>query len=141
MNNSKLTIRWSRNEDGGTDISVCGEVNSLPRFKEAFLSLDLPIPIYDIKEDKTERESAANSATTTLLSNLIGIIGKSVKTRGHLISEKELNKTFIFSDLLTIRKFAEIIGVDIDERKFIDRREFQRYFRQLMKDVLEKEDW
>lgn len=29
------------------DISVCGEVNSLPRFKEAFLSLDLPIPIYD----------------------------------------------------------------------------------------------
>lgn len=141
MNNSKLTIRWSRNEDGGTDISVCGEVNSLPRFKEAFLSLDLPIPIYDIKEDKTESESAANSATTTLLSNLIGIIGKSVKTRGHLISEKELNKTFIFSDLLTIRKFAEIIGVDIDERKFSDRREFQRYFRQLMKDVLEKEDW
>ena len=31
--------------------------------------------------------------------------------------------------------------VDIDERKFSDRREFQRYFRQLMKDVLEKEDW
>lgn len=141
MNDSKLTIRWMRNEDGGTDISVCGEVDSYPYFKEAFLSLDRPTPVRDITDKETSSESGANSVTTTLLSNLIGIIGKSVKTRGHLISEKELNKTFIFSDLLTIQKFAEIIGVDIDERKFSDRREFQRYFRQLMKDVLEKEDW
>lgn len=69
-----------------------------------------------------------------------GIIGKSVKSGGHIISEKELSKTFIFSDLLTIRKFADIIGIDIDERKFRDRREFQRYFREIMKVELGKED-
>ena len=33
MNDSRLTIRWSRNEDGATDISVSGEVDSLPRFQ------------------------------------------------------------------------------------------------------------
>lgn len=87
MNNSKLTIRWSRNEDGGTDISVCGEVNFLCHVSKRHFY--------------------------------------------HLI----------YLSPYTIRKFAEIIGVDIDERKFSDRREFQRYFRQLMKDVLEKEDW
>ncbi len=140
MNDSKLTIRWMRNEDGGTDISVCGEVDSYPYFKEAFLSLDRPTPVRDITDKETSSESGANSATTTLLSNLIGIIRKSVKTGGHIISEKELNKTFIFSDLLTIRKIADIIGIDIDERKFRDRREFQKYFREIMKVELEKED-
>ena len=140
MNESRLTISWIKNEDCTTDISVCGELNSIPRFKETFISLGKPIPIYDIKEDRTNGERGANSATTTLLSNLIEIIRKSVKTDGHIISEKELNKTFIFSDLLTIRKFADIIGIDINERKFRDRREFQKYFREIMKVELEKED-
>ena len=133
MNESKLTIRWMQNDDWSTDISVCGEVNSLPRFKEVFLSLAKPIPIYDIKVDKTSSESATNSATTTLLTNLIGIIGKSVKADGHVISEKERNKTFIFSDLITIHKFAEIAGIELDESKFSSRREFQRYFNELLK--------
>lgn len=111
MNDSKLTIRWMRNEDCTTDISVCGEVDSYPYFKEAFLSLDRPTPVRDITDKETSSESGANSATTTLLNNLIGIIRKSVKTDGYIISEKELNKTFIFSDLITIRKFAEIAGI------------------------------
>ena len=55
MNDSRLTIRWSKNEDCTTDISVCGEVNSLPRFKEAFLSLDRPMPVRDITDKETER--------------------------------------------------------------------------------------
>lgn len=133
MNKSKLTIRWMRNDDGCTDISVCGEVNSIARFKEAFTSLDNPIPIYDIHEDKAESESGANSATTTLLSNLRDIIYKSIKTDGHLVSEKERNKTFIFSDLIAIRKFAEIAGIEFDESKFSNRREFQWYFENLLK--------
>lgn len=122
-----------RNDDGCTDISVCGEVNSIVRFKEAFTSLDNPIPIYDIHEDKTGSESGANSATTTLLSNLRDLIYKSVKTDGHIVSEKERNKTFIFSDLIAIRKFAEIAGIEFDESKFSNRREFQRYFENLLK--------
>lgn len=133
MNNSRLTISWIKNEDCITNISVCGEVDYCPYFKEAFLSLDRLTPVRDITDKETSSESAANSATTTLLSNLIGIIGKSVKTRGHLISEKELNKTFIFSDLIAIRKFAEIAGIEFDESKFSNRREFQWYFENLLK--------
>ena len=133
MNDSRLTIRWSKNEDCTTDISVCGEVNSLPRFKEAFLSLDRPMPVRDITDKETESESGANSATTTLLSNLRDIIYKSIKTDGYLVSEKERNKTFIFSDLIAIRKFAEIAGIEFDESKFSNRREFQWYFENLLK--------
>lgn len=85
MNESKLTIRWMRNEDGCSDISVCSEVDSYPYFKEAFLSLEKPIPIYDIKEDKTNYESAANSAITILLSNLFIKIGKGIKSGEHIL--------------------------------------------------------
>lgn len=133
MNESKLTIRWMRNDDGCTDISVCGEVNSIACFKEAFTSLENPIPIYDIHEDKTYSESGANSATTTLLNNLIGIIRKSVKTDSRIVDKNHFDMRFPFTDLPTIRKFAEIAGIEFDERKFSNRREFQQYFENLLK--------
>lgn len=117
MNELRLTISWIKNDDCTTDISVCGEVDSYPYFKEAFLSLDRPTPVRDITDKETSSESGANSATTTLLSNLIGIIRKSIKTGGHIISENELNKTFIFSDLIAIRKLAEIAGIEFDEKQ------------------------
>lgn len=41
---------------------------------------------------------------------------------------------FPLTDLITIRKFAQIAGIKIDERKFRNRREFQMYFRELMKE-------
>ena len=133
MNDSKLTIRWMRNEDGGTDISVCGEVDSYPYFKEAFLSLDRPTLVRDITDKETSSESGANSATTTLLSNLIGIIRKSVNTDSRIVDKNDFDMRFPFIDLPTIRKFAEIAGIEFDERKFSNRREFQQYFENLLK--------
>lgn len=133
MNDSKLTIRWIRNEDCTTDISVCGEVDSYPYFKEAFLSLDRPVPVRDITDKETSSESAANSATTTLLSNLIGIIRKSVKTDSQIVDKNDFDMRFPFTDLPTIRKFAEIAGIEFGERKFSNRREFQQYFENLLK--------
>lgn len=133
MNDSKLTIRWIRNEDCTTDISVCGEVDSYPYFKEAFLSLDRPVPVRDMTDKETSSESAANSATTTLLSNLIGIIRKSVKTDSQIVDKNDFDMRFPFTDLPTIRKFAEIAGIEFGERKFSNRREFQQYFENLLK--------
>lgn len=133
MNKSKLTIRWMRNEDGGTDISVCGEVDSYPYFNEAFLSLDRPTPVRDITDKETSSESGANSATTTLLSNLIGIIRKSIKTDSRIVDKNDFDMRFPFTDLPTIRKFAEIVGIEFDESKFSNRREFQQYFENLLK--------
>ena len=133
MNESRVTISWIKNEDCTTDISVCGEVDSYPYFKEAFLSLDRPTPVRDITDKETSNESAANSATTTLLSNLIGIIRKSIKTDSRIVDKNDFDMIFPFTDLPTIRKFAETAGMEFDERKFSNRREIQQYFENLLK--------
>ena len=141
MNESSITIRWDKNPDGSTDISVNGDIDGQTHFREAFLSLDMLPPLYDISETNTSGESAGKSATVSLLRNLIEIIRKSNKINGHIITEQERNSKFPLTDLITIRKFAQIAGITIDERKFCNRREFQMYFRELMKEDKGKEDW
>lgn len=141
MNEQSITIRWDKNSDGSTDISVSGDIGGQTHFREAFLSLDMLPPLYDISETNTSSESAGNSATVSLLRSLIEIIRKSNKINGHIITEQERNSKFPLTDLITIRKFAQIAGIKIDERKFRNRREFQMYFRELMKEDNGKEDW
>ena len=133
MNEQSITIRWDKNPDGSTDISVSGDIDGQTHFREAFLSLDMLPPLYDITEKETSGESAGNSATTSLLRCLIEIIRKSNKINGHIITAQERNSKFPLTDLIVIRKFAQIAGMTIDERKFRNRREFQMYFRELMK--------
>lgn len=135
MNESSITIRWEENANGGTDISVSGDKDYLPHFKEAFLSLDTFPSVHSVDERETSGESAGNSATIALLTQLIAIIRKSDKTSGQIISEQMLNSKFPFTDLVAIRKFCEIAGIKFDERKFRNRREFQMYFRSLLKQV------
>ena len=133
MSESSITIRWDKNPDGSTDISVSGEKEGQTLFREAFLSLDRLPSLYDITERETSGESAGNSATIALLTQLIEIIRKSDKTSGHIITEQERNSRFPLTDLITIRKFAQIAGITIDERKFRNRREFRMYVRSLLK--------
>ncbi len=133
MNKQSITIRWEKNADGSTDISVNGDKDYQTHFREAFLSLDNMPPLYDITERETNGESAGNSATISLLRNLIEIIRKSNKINGHIITEQERNSKFPLTDLITTRKFAQIAGIKFDEQKFRNRREFQMYFRELMK--------
>ena len=134
MNEQSITIRWEKNTDGSTDISVSGDINYQSYFKEAFLSLDRLPPLYDISERETSAESAGKSATIALLSELIRVIRDSLKTSVCIISEKEHTAKFPFTDLPMIRKFAEIAGIKFDERKFRNRREFQMYFESLLKE-------
>lgn len=134
MNEQSITIRWEKNSDGSTDISVNGDIDGYTHFREAFLSLDMLPSLYDITERETSGESAGNSATVSLLRNLIEIIRKSNKINGHIITEQERNSKFPLTDLITIRKFVQIACIKIDERKFRNRREFQMYFRELMKE-------
>lgn len=133
MSESSITIRWEKNADGGTDISVSGEKEGQTHFREAFLSLDSLPPLHDITERETSGESAGKSATIALLTQLIAIIRKSDKTSGQIISEQIQNSKSTLTDLVAIRKFAEIAGIKFDERKFRNRREFQMYFRSLLK--------
>ncbi len=141
MNESSITIRWEKNTDGGTDISVSGEKEGQTLFREAFLSLDRLPSLHDITERETSGESAGKSATVALLSSLIGIIRKSNKMSGCIVTEQERNMKFPLTDLITIRRFAQIVGIEIDERKFRNVREFREYFEKLIREKVGKEDW
>lgn len=141
MNESSITIRWEKNADGGTDISVSGAEEGQTLFREAFLSVDRLPMVHDITERETSGDSAGNSATVALLSSLIGIIRKSNKMSGCIVTEQERNMKFPLTDLITIRRFAQIVGIEIDERKFRNVREFREYFGRLIKEKIGKEDW
>ncbi|WP_286438712.1 hypothetical protein, partial [Bacteroides acidifaciens] len=80
-------------------------------------------------------------ATVALLSSLIGIIRKSNKMSGCIVTEQERNMKFPLTDLITIRRFAQIVGIEIDERKFRNVREFREYFGKLIRETVGKEDW
>ena len=140
MNESSITIRWEKNPDGCTDISVSGAEDGQTLFREAFLSLDRLPSLHDITERETNGESAGKSATIALLTQLIGIIRKSDKTSGQIVSEQIQNSKFPFTDLVAIRKFAEIAGIKFDERKFRNRREFRMYVQSLMNKDISKEN-
>lgn len=141
MNESSITINWEKNDDGGTDISVSGSKEGQTLFREAFLSLDRLPPLHDITERETSGESAGNSATVALLHSLIGIIRKSNKMSGYIVTEQERTMRFPLTDLVHIRRFTQIVGMEIDERKFRNVRMFREYFGRLIKEKVRKEDW
>lgn len=141
MNESSIAIRWRWSPNDGTEILVCGEKNSMPYFREEFISIEKPYLVSSVSERETDSEIAQDSATTVLLTNLVEIIQKSNKTKGSIISEQENNSKFPFIDLITIKKFSEITGIEIDESRFRNRKEFQMYFRSLIKEHKGKEDW
>lgn len=138
MNESSITIRWEKNDDGGTDISVSGSKEGQTLFREAFLTIDRLPPLHDITERETSGENAGNSATAALLHSLIGIIRKSSKMSGYIVTDQERNMKFPFTDLISIRRFAQIVGTEIDERKFRNVREFREYFGRLIRDKIGK---
>lgn len=134
MDNTRLTIACEADEFGGYDINVTFERNYRTKFREAFLSVDKPIPPYLIEESDINGENAVKSATTAILSHIIGVINKSLKTDSHIFSDKEIDSMFEFKELYTIRRFAEIAGVKFDESKFKNRKEFQEYFQKWLKE-------
>lgn len=138
MNEQSITISWEKNPDGSTDISVNGDIDGYTHFREAFLSLDNIPSVYCVSEKETSGESAGKSATIALLIQLIGIIRKSDKTNGLIVSEQIQNSKFPLTDLVAIRRFAEIAGIKFDEPKFRNRREFRMYVQSLMKDNFER---
>lgn len=128
MDNTRLTITCEENREGGYEIDVSFERDYHPKFREAFLSVDKPIPPYLIEESDINGENAVKSATTAMLSHIIGVINKSLKTDSHIFSNKEIDSMFEFKELYTIKRFSEIAGVKFDESKFKNHKEFQEYF-------------
>lgn len=91
MNESSITIRWEKNTDGGTDISVNGAEDGQTLSREAFLTVDILPSLHDITERETSGESAGKSATIALLNSLITPIRNSNKMKGCIVTECERN--------------------------------------------------
>lgn len=134
MDNTRLTIACEENQEGGYDIDVSFERDYRLKFREAFLSVDKPIPPYFIEERGIKGESAGNSAVTNILSHIKNVIGKSMKTDSRIFTDREIDSMFEFKELYTIRRFAEIASVKFDESKFTNRKEFQEYFQKWLEE-------
>ena len=128
MDESRIVIDWKEQGDDSYDIEVVGYRNFKQYFSEAFYSIEKPLSVLSVSDSSISGEVACNSATNTLLKYLTNIIGKSVKTKGHIFTEEELNSKFPFVDLIAIERFEEITGIKFDHSKFNNRREFQEYF-------------
>lgn len=63
-----------------------------------------------------------------VLSNLLELIRKGIKTDGKAYIQSELDLKSQIKDLPIIEKFQEIIGYEFDWSKFRNRREFKTYF-------------
>lgn len=134
MDESRIIIDWKEQGDDSYDIEVVGYRNFKQYFSEAFYSIEKPLSILFVSDSSISGEVACNSATSTLLKYLTNIINKSVKTKGHIFTEKELNSKFPFVDLIAIERFEEITGIKFDHSKFRNRAEFQEYFAKWLKE-------
>lgn len=63
-----------------------------------------------------------------VLSNLLELIRKGIKTDGKAYTQSEIDLKSQIKDLPIIEKFQEIIGYEFDWSKFRNRREFKTYF-------------
>ena len=134
MDNTRLTIACEENREGGYEIDVTFERDSRIKFRDAFISLDRPMPPYLIEESDINGVGAVKSAATSILSHIKNVIGKSMKTDSRIFTDKEIDSMFEFKELYTIRRFAEIAGVKFDESKFTNHKEFQEYFQKWLKE-------
>ena len=80
MDNTRLTIACEENREGGYEIEVTFERDSRTKFREAFISLDRPMPPCLIEESDINGVGAVKSAATSILSHIKNVIGKSMKT-------------------------------------------------------------
>ena len=85
MDNTRLTIACEENREGGYEIDVTFERDSRTKFREAFISLDRPMPPYLIEENDINGVGAIKSATTSILSHIKNVIGKSMKTDSRIL--------------------------------------------------------
>lgn len=68
------------------------------------------------------------SGSKQVLSNLLELISKGIKTDGRAYTQSEIDLKLQIKDLPIIEKFQEIIGYEFDWSKFRNRREFKEYF-------------
>lgn len=128
MTDTKITIICKEGEDHITDISFTAEQNYTPIFTEAFLSTEKPLGVHLIERKVINGEMPGKPGAEQVLSNLLELICKGIKTDGKAYTQSEIDLKSQIKDLPIIEKFQEIIGYEFDWSKFRNRREFKEYF-------------
>lgn len=128
MTDTKITIICKEGEDHITDISFTAERNYTPIFTEAFLSTEKPLGVHLIERKVINGEMHGKPGAEQVLSNLLELICKGIKTDGKAYTQSEIDLKSQIKDLPIIEKFQEIIGCEFDWSKFRNRREFKEYF-------------
>lgn len=128
MTDTKITIICKEGEDHITDISFTAERNYTPIFTEAFLSTEKLLGVHLIERKVINGEMPGKPGAEQVLSNLLELICKGIKTDGKAYTQSEIDLKSQIKDLPIIEKFQEIIGYEFDWSKFRNRREFKEYF-------------
>lgn len=128
MADTRITINCEDIAEYGTEISLTAERDYKPIFTEAFLSTEKPLGVHLIDRKVINGEMPGKPGAEQVLSNLLELICKGIKTDGKAYTQSEIDLKSQIKDLPIIEKFQEIIGIEFDWGKFHNRREFKEYF-------------
>lgn len=128
MADTKITINCEDIAEHGTEISLTAERDYKPIFTETFLSTEKPLGVHLIERKVINGEMPGKPGAEQVLSNLLELICKGIKTDGKAYTQSEIDLKSQIKDLPIIEKFQEIIGYEFDWSKFRNRREFKEYF-------------
>lgn len=128
MTDTRITINCEDIAEYGTKISLTAERDYKPIFTEAFLSTEKPLWVHLIDRKVINGEMPGKPGAEQVLSNLLELIRKGIKTDGKAYTQSEIDLKSQIKDFPIIEKFQEIIGYEFDWSKFRNRREFKEYF-------------
>lgn len=120
-------------------IKVTAERDYKPIFTEAFYSTENPLGVHLIDRKVINGEKPGKPASERVLSNLIELISRGIKTDGKAYTQSKIDLKSQIKDLPIIEKFQEIIGYEFDWSKFRNRREL-RCILELGKQVMNMEE-
>ena len=119
-------------EDNQTKINVEARRNDRYCFMEGFTTTEKPVDVHLFTEKEISEEQAYKSVSATVLTELLERIIGGEKTYSKVPSIIEEEFKFGLTDLLTIKKFERIAGIEFDYSKFKTLSEFQRYIRKII---------
>ena len=128
MADTRITINCEDHGKDCTIIKVTAERDYKPVFTEAFYSNEKPLGVHLIERKVINGEMPGKPGSEQVLSNLLELIRKGIKTDGKAYTQSEIDLKSQIKDLPIIEKFQEIIGYEFDWSKFRNRREFKTYF-------------
>lgn len=120
-------------EEGITKINVEARRDDRYCFYESFTTEEKPVDVHLYTDKEISEEQAYKSVSVEVLTQLLEEIIGGKKTFAKKPNEIEEAMRYGL-DLLTIKKFERLVNAKFDYSKFKTLREFQRYFKFLLKE-------